>query len=570
LVAARSATAQITPLFPGVTIESGVQFTAHGPVAIRIVLGPRPTGLYRLRPVLSNETLLGTEPLSAMQRRLAPEGTMVGVNGDFWTLADGRPNGVLMRGGVMASRPNPDRSGLGVTADGTLDVRKVKLFGTWRGTGPRRTLNTFNLAPAANGIALYTPAWGASTPAFTGTVAAAVFESFPGTTPNVELTAPVTAIVQQPSAGIPPGGAVLVARGTSATRLLAEGQPGTTMAVRLTLSPDWAGIVDAIGGGPEIVRGGVPVFRSGESFTTLQLQPRAPRTAVGQLADGRILLVTVDGRQPGYSVGMTNFELAQTLVRLGAMTGMALDSGGSTTIAFDGAVLNRPSDGRERNISTALMLVYAGVYALPLSTDVMSPNSDGVGESQRLGFKVVRPSTVTSSLVAPDGTVAYSETSPRAPGTYEVAFPPPPPPPPEGEPQPAPPLSEGTWAFTLSAQDDQGAVSSDARSFSVNTTLGFLRVTPASVTISPRGGTLAIRWTQARDARITVTIETLQGVVLRTLLQRPLPGGEQSATWNGRIRGGSLAAAGRYRARVAARNEAGIVTLGRVFTVRRA
>jgi Phosphodiester glycosidase/FlgD Ig-like domain len=376
--------------------------------------------------------------------------------------------------------------------------------------------------------------------------------------------------VQQPSVGIPPGGAVLVARGTSATRLLAEGPPGTTMALRLILSPDWAGIVDAIGGGPEIVRAGVPVFRSGEAFTTLQLQPRAPRTAVGQLADGRILLVAVDGRQPGYSVGLTNFELAQTLVRLGAVTGMALDSGGSTTIAFDGTVLNRPSDGRERSISTALMLVYSGIYALPLATDVVSPNGDGVGETQRLAFKVVRPSTVTVSLVAPDGTVAYSETSSRAPGTYGVAFPPPPPPPPpEGEPPPALPLAEGTWAFTLSAQDDQAAASSDARSFSVNTTLGFLRVTPARLTVSSRGGALTIAWTQARDARTTVTIETLQGVVLRTVLQRALPAGEQSALWNGRMRGGALAAAGRYRARVTARNDAGVVSLARAFTVRR-
>ena len=570
-VVAEGAARQVTSLFPGVTIESGVQFTPHGPVAIRIVTGPRPSGLYRLRPVLSNETLPGTEPLSAMQRRLAPEGTMVGVNGDFWTLADGHPNGVLMRSGILASRPNSDRSSLGVTGDGTLDVRRVRLFGTWRGTGPRRTLYSFNQPPTANGIGLYTPAWGGATPAFAGTEAAAVFESFPGTTANVELTAPVTALVQQPSVGIPPGGAVLVARGTSATRLLAEGQPGTTMAVRLILSPDWAAIVDAVGGGPELVRGGVPVFRSGEGFTTLQLQPRAPRTAVGQTADGRILLVTVDGRQPGYSVGMTNFELAQTLVRLGAVTAMALDSGGSTTAAFDGAVLNRPSDGRERSISTALMLVYSGIYALPLATEVLSPNGDGVGEVQRLAFKVVRPSTVTVSLLAPDGTVAFSETAPREPGTFDVPFPPPPPPPPEGGvPPPTPPLAEGSWAFTVTAQDDQVVPSSDARAFSLITTLGFLPVAPLRLSLTKTGGALAIRWAQSRDARVKVTIETLQGVVVRTVLQEARPAGEVSAAWDGRIRGGALAAAGRYRARVAATNEVGLVSLGRVFTVRRA
>ena len=61
------------------------------------------------------------------------------------------------------------------------------------------------------------------------------------------------------------------------------------------------------------------------------------------------MLVAVDGRQPGYSIGLTNSELAQALVRLGAVRAMGLDSGGSTTMAFDGAVLNRPSDGRERS-----------------------------------------------------------------------------------------------------------------------------------------------------------------------------------------------------------------------------
>ncbi len=137
------------------------------------------------------------------------------------------------------------------------------------------------------------------------------------------------------------------------------------------------------------------MFRANEAFTTQQIAPRHPRTAVGQLADGRILLVAVDGRQAGYSVGMTTFELAQAMARLGAVRAMALDGGGSTTIAFDGTVLNRPSDGRERPISTALMLFYSGVYAPPPAVSVLSPNGDGIAEEQTLAFKVVRPSTVT-------------------------------------------------------------------------------------------------------------------------------------------------------------------------------
>ena len=126
--------------------------------------------------------------------------------------------------------------------------------------------------------------------------------------------------------------------------------------------------------------------------------PRHPRTAVGQLADGRLVLVVVDGRSRGYSVGMTNFELAQTLMRLGAVTAMALDGGGSTTIAFDGTLLNRPStpaSGRSRSRCPRLQRRLRAAAVEP----VLSPNGDGVAETQTLAYKLVRPSTVTVTLV---------------------------------------------------------------------------------------------------------------------------------------------------------------------------
>ena len=71
-------------------------------------------------------------------------------------------------------------------------------------------------------------------------------------------------------------------------------------------------------------------------------------------------MVVVDGRQAGYSVGMTTFEMALTMVRLGAVRAMQLDGGGSSTLAFDGKVLNRPSDGRERPISTGSASIATG------------------------------------------------------------------------------------------------------------------------------------------------------------------------------------------------------------------
>ena len=210
---------------------------------------------------------------------------------------------------------------------------------------------------------------------------------------------------------IPQGGAVLVARGTAAARLAEEAVPGTNVTLRLIFRPEWTGVTNAVGGGPVLVRSGGPVFRAQEAFTSSQLAPRNPRTGVGQLADGRVLMVVTDGRRPGYSVGMTNFELAQTMVRLGAVTGSAFDGGGSSSLAFDGKLLNRPSDrGGERPVSTALQLMYYGVYS-PSPEPVISPNGDGFAEKQReLSYKVVRPSNVTATLVAPGGAVAFTET----------------------------------------------------------------------------------------------------------------------------------------------------------------
>ena len=369
---------------------------------------------------------------------------------------------------------------------------------------------------------------------------------------------------------------MLVARGIAATKLQAEAPVGTTVALRLILQPGWDTVGDAIGGGPVLVRSGRPVYRANEAFETSLLAPRHPRTAIGQTADGRILLVAVDGRQSGYSVGMTTFEMAQTLVRLGAVRGMQLDGGGSTTLAFDGKILNRPSDKTERPISNALMLFYYGVYVQPPLVPVVSPNGDGVAEEQALSFKVVRPSNVTVTLTAPDGTVALSETTARTPGTYEVPFPPVPPPPPPPDPSlpppPAPeplPPAEGRWTLSLTSTDDQGLTSSAVRRFAVNSTLGFPKLEPVRLALPPRGANATVRWMQTRAARVKVTVETIEGVLIRVTALRRFEPGEQAVVWNGRQASGKLAAGGRYLVRVTAKNELGSVSLEQPLTVRR-
>jgi hypothetical protein len=557
LIVAAPAAAQTTTLMPGVTYDRSVQFTPHGPVAMHVVIGPRPTGLYALRPTLSNESILGLEKVTAMQKRLSATATMVGINGDFYAPDTGRPSGVLMRDGVVDSPPSGDRSSVGLSPEGSLDIRRVEFFGTWRGLGQRRTLTDMNQAPKQNAISLFTPSYGATTPAQAG-VSEMILQPFPPAVPNTDLTGTVVGFSGVGGTPIPRDGAVLVARGTAAERLAAEAPIGSTVTIRMILRPDWTGIPNAVGGGPVIVRNGGPVFRANEAFSSYQLAPRHPRTAIGQLADGRILMVVVDGRRPGYSVGMTNFELAQALVRLGAVSASALDGGGSSAMAFNGTLLSRPSNG-EQATSTALQLMYYGVYA-PTPEPFISPNGDGVAERQRaLSYKVVRPSNVTATLVGPGEVTAYTETVDRQPGTYPVAFPPAP----LDPTLPPRPPAEGRWRLDVTATDDLGQISTTSQSFSVNSTLGFAKLSRRSLVVRVRGKqVIQAGVTLTRPARVLATVETVSGVRVASIALRRLQAGRFIARWKGTTLGGrSFVYGGLYKIRFRATNELGVVEL---------
>src|SRR5918995_4578258 len=155
--------AQRVLLTPGVTYEREVAFTTRGPVVLHVLRAPRPGGLYALKPVLSNDVIIGRERVTQMQRRLTSTATVAGVNGDLFAWADGRPSGMLMLNGVLAAPPNADRSSTGIASDGSLVVDRVRLAGTWQGTGQPRP-RVLNRPPGSSGIALYTPPLGPTTP----------------------------------------------------------------------------------------------------------------------------------------------------------------------------------------------------------------------------------------------------------------------------------------------------------------------------------------------------------------------------------------------------------------------
>lgn len=117
--------------------------------------------------------------------------------------------------------------------------------------------------------------------------------------------------------------------------------------------PRWADVIDAIGGGPNLVTAGEKNVTD-EGFGWVN--QRHPRTAVGYKSEERLIyFVTVDGRND--SVGMTIPELADFFLDLGCDYAMNYDGGGSTTMWADGEVKNAPSGGFQRNVPTAWNVV---------------------------------------------------------------------------------------------------------------------------------------------------------------------------------------------------------------------
>jgi hypothetical protein len=135
---------------------------------------------------------------------------------------------------------------------------------------------------------------------------------------------------------------------------VADVTPGEIIGVTTTIEPTatpagaWDGLFGGVAGGQLLVQNGraLPTDQWIEvaAFDTGHVLNRHPRTAIGRSSGGQVLLVTVDGRQSGWSSGLTMRELADVMIALGADDAVNLDGGGSTTMTVDGAIWNRPSE----------------------------------------------------------------------------------------------------------------------------------------------------------------------------------------------------------------------------------
>ena len=207
-------------------------------------------------------------------------------------------------------------------------------------------------------VILFTPIFGTSTEPGTG--AEAVLDS----------SGRVVEFRKSRGGPIPPDGSVLSGSGEGADWLRAHAKPNATVAVKTNVSTDGASLAGKTGvvnGGPRLLSGGNPditayvegfVYPENPEFYYRFGVRRNPRTLAGVTPGGDLLLVAVDGRRPGYSVGASFKEEAAIMDSLGAEEAVNLDGGGSTTMTLGERIVTRPSDATgERPIGDAVVLL---------------------------------------------------------------------------------------------------------------------------------------------------------------------------------------------------------------------
>ncbi|MFJ5777091.1 phosphodiester glycosidase family protein [Streptomyces sp. NPDC093094] len=385
------------------TDEDGHPTTGPWSVDVLVIDPARFRG--RLRSELANGIVPGRETTSSTARRT---GALAAVNGGFFVIPSGRTTpgpwlagtdgdlaGISVVGGRLVSEAVGDRPALVVPSDsgrGTA-VRRLRTRLSVRAMdGTTRQVTGLNrqagLIVNCGGVGTATPF---SRPAQEYTCGNAneliAFDQKFGTTApegtgrqaTLDADGRVTAVQDSRGGPVPARGTVLQGTGTGAQWLRDHARVGAVLSVhRAVVDADTGeqlsltSRTSVVNGAPLLLRDGLlaldPV-RDGWSpedigdvdraalYNAWYLR-RAPRTAAGVTKDGRIVLLTVDGRRLGHSAGLTVPETAMVMRSLGAVDAVNLDGGGSTTMVVKNALQGTPSDRTgERPDGDALVLL---------------------------------------------------------------------------------------------------------------------------------------------------------------------------------------------------------------------
>lgn len=351
------------PVAPGLVYRMEVDLKV--PRVVHALRFSRAAPGLALRPELAQGTVYGREddkkgrePLSVIAQS---HSALAAVNGDFfpWT---GDPLGAMVRNGELVSRPFKGRAAFGW---GPQFAGAMKLEWTAEidgpGVGPV-AIQGLNEECGPNQVVLNTGWAGGATGSRESLQI--VLDWPEPLAPVTSRSAQVVTVVESASR-IPVGRsqAVVTANGTAAQRLKAL-KKGDTVKIKVqTTGVDWGQVDSVIAGGPMLVLGGKAVDESKtEGFGPEFAERRHPRTAIGATLEGDVWLVVIEGRQP-MSSGATISETAKIMADLGCSSAINLDGGGSSQLWIRGMTTNRPSDGTERPIANAL-LVLAPEYAV--------------------------------------------------------------------------------------------------------------------------------------------------------------------------------------------------------------
>ena len=294
---------------------------------------------FDLQLVLAGDSIAsGRQKLKAIA---SAHQAVAAINGGYFAL-DGSLIGNTRINGQTAGTTYFERTSLGFMPDGTLKQATSQYYGVVEIAGQKAYLSGVNCPRGENNTILYN----------------SLFGNYTGTNEfgkeYVVQNGKVIAI-NQANSFIPTDAQVISVHGT-AQDAFAKVRIGDKISIGENFGPELDSASTIVGAGPELLRNGqLHVTAVQEQFPSDIAKGRAPRTALGIKADGKIILMVIDGRQ-SHSIGTTLTETAQLLQKFGAVNGFNLDGGGSSEMVLQGQILNSPSDGGERPVGSGLIL----------------------------------------------------------------------------------------------------------------------------------------------------------------------------------------------------------------------
>ncbi len=352
----------IEDVAPGIEYADYQLVTEAGPLAIHVIaVEPRRSDVH-LGSVLADNALESRgETVGSMAKRT---GAVAGINGDYFDIGNtNRPENIVVRSGALLQMPYK-RYALAISRDGLPHIAEFAFSGQLEIDQRSMALDGVDELPPPNGgLSLITPEYGRVPPQDDVTLVA--LQPLEGTPPLARYRVEGTAdnLTTQP-----PG--YYVAIGPSDYSVLDVPDVNAVVSASGDLAPLGLDQIEAaLGGGPLILHNGA-WFDDPDGPKGREFNKRIPCSGAAIAPDGRLFLIEVDGRQPTESVGLLRPEFAELMRALGATEGLALDGGGSSTIAVrrlgdaDATMVNSPSDGKERKVADGLF-VYSTAPAGP-------------------------------------------------------------------------------------------------------------------------------------------------------------------------------------------------------------